>query len=124
VRSIIRTALLVSVGLLLACKSIPSDIQALELPYMEGAKITSSLAKSCGYEFTAKKSEAEIKKEFSQAVAKKGWKPSDKKAPEVLYMGMLFEKGDQYLHIHPMSKSGGVWGVIVGLDSKDADIWH
>ena len=123
-RLIIKTILLLSFGALLACKGIPADIQALELPYLEGAKITSSLERSCGYEFTAKSSEAEVKKAFTEAVAKKGWKPSAKKHPEVVYMGMLFEKGAQYLNIHPMSKGSGTWGVTVALNNKDADIWH
>ena len=124
-RPAVKLVLVFVFGVLFACGGgIPSELQALDLPFLEGAEITSSLDKSCGYKFIAKKSEAEVKKSFIDAVSKKGWKPSDKKQPEVMYMGMLFEKGDQYLAINPMSKSGGEWGVTVSMDAKSADIWH
>ena len=120
----LRACLFGSLIFLWACGGIPSNIDELDLPYMEGAEITSSLDRSCGYKFSTSKDETALKTEFVEAVKAKGWKPSDKKAPEVVYMGMLFEKGNDYLAIHPLAVGAGEWSVTVSLAPKDAEVWQ
>jgi hypothetical protein len=105
---------------------IPSEMGELQLPYLEGSEITSNLSSgsmnSLGFTFQSEKPLEAVRKEFTDALTKAGWKRVEE-GTKVLHMGLLYEKGEKYLDFRVFEKGLGKMTCVVGMDLKSSEFW-